>query len=58
MAEQIERYAAAGLAGMALSFVDYIGELEQFAAEVIPRLEAKGIRLSRDRSPQASRVEA
>ncbi|GAA2351500.1 LLM class flavin-dependent oxidoreductase [Saccharopolyspora halophila] len=48
VAEQIERYAAAGLTGMTLSFVDYLDELEHFAAEVIPRLEAKGIRLSRD----------
>ncbi|MBB4930511.1 hypothetical protein F4561_001331 [Lipingzhangella halophila] len=29
---------------MALSVVDYVGELEQFAAEVIGRLEAKGTR--------------
>lgn len=47
VANEIERYAKAGLAGMTLSFVDYVGELEQFAAEVIPRLEAKGIRQPR-----------
>lgn len=47
VADEIERYAKAGLSGMTLSFVDYVGELEQFAAEVIPRLEAKGIRLPR-----------
>lgn len=47
VADEIEKYAAAGLAGMTLSFVDYVAELEQFAAEVIPRLEAKGIRLPR-----------
>lgn len=47
VADEIERYAKAGLAGMTLSFVDYVGELEHFAAEVIPRLEAKGIRLPR-----------
>jgi FMNH2-dependent dimethyl sulfone monooxygenase len=47
VADEIERYAKAGLAGMTLSFVDYVGELEQFAAEVMPRLEAKGIRLPR-----------
>jgi alkanesulfonate monooxygenase SsuD/methylene tetrahydromethanopterin reductase-like flavin-dependent oxidoreductase (luciferase family) len=47
VADEIALYARAGLAGMSLSFVDYTGELEQFAAEVIPRLEAKGIRLPR-----------
>jgi FMNH2-dependent dimethyl sulfone monooxygenase len=47
VADEIEKYAKAGLAGMTLSFVDYVAELEQFAAEVIPRLEAKGIRLPR-----------
>lgn len=47
VADEIERYAKAGLAGMTLSFVDYAGELEQFAAEVLPRLEAKGVRLPR-----------
>jgi alkanesulfonate monooxygenase SsuD/methylene tetrahydromethanopterin reductase-like flavin-dependent oxidoreductase (luciferase family) len=44
VADEIGRYHRAGLAGMTLSFVDYVGELEQFGAEVIPRLEAKGIR--------------
>jgi alkanesulfonate monooxygenase SsuD/methylene tetrahydromethanopterin reductase-like flavin-dependent oxidoreductase (luciferase family) len=47
VADEIERYAQAGLAGMTLSFVDYVGELEQFAAEVIPRLETKGVRVPR-----------
>jgi dimethylsulfone monooxygenase len=47
VADEIERYASAGLAGMTLTFVDYVGELAQFAAEVLPRLEAKGIRLPR-----------
>ncbi|MBO0848344.1 MAG: LLM class flavin-dependent oxidoreductase [Pseudonocardia sp.] len=47
VAGEIERYAKAGLAGMTLSFVDYVGELEHFAAEVMPRLEAKGIRVPR-----------
>ncbi|MBB6374619.1 alkanesulfonate monooxygenase SsuD/methylene tetrahydromethanopterin reductase-like flavin-dependent oxidoreductase (luciferase family) [Pseudonocardia eucalypti] len=47
VADEIERYAKAGLAGMTLSFVDYIGELRQFADEVIPRLEARGIRQPR-----------
>ncbi len=29
---------------MTLSFIDYIGELEYFAQEVIPRLERLGVR--------------
>lgn len=37
----------AGFAGMTLSFFDYAGELPYFAEEVIPRLEAKGVRLLR-----------
>ncbi|MCI2417342.1 LLM class flavin-dependent oxidoreductase [Saccharopolyspora sp. K220] len=47
IADEIEKYATAGLSGMTLSFVDYVTELEHFAAEVIPRLEAKGVRLPR-----------
>lgn len=40
---EIERIAKAGLAGISLSFVDYISELDYFASEVIPRPERKGI---------------
>jgi FMNH2-dependent dimethyl sulfone monooxygenase len=36
---------------MTLAFVDYVSELEYFAAEVLPRLEAMGVRL-----PVSSRV--
>ena len=35
---------AAGFAGTALSFVDYLGELPFFAAEVLPLLAAAGVR--------------
>jgi alkanesulfonate monooxygenase SsuD/methylene tetrahydromethanopterin reductase-like flavin-dependent oxidoreductase (luciferase family) len=45
VADEIERFHRAGFGGMTLSFVDYVGELEYFAQEVLPRLEAKGIRL-------------
>lgn len=45
VAEEIMRFHDAGFDGMTLSFVDYLGELEYFAQEVLPRLEAKGIRV-------------
>jgi hypothetical protein len=32
---------------MTLSFLDYAEELPYFAQEVLPRLEAKGVRLPR-----------
>ncbi|MBZ9641612.1 LLM class flavin-dependent oxidoreductase [Streptomyces sp. PSKA30] len=44
IAATIVSFARAGLGGLALSFVDYLGELEFFASEVIPRLEKAGIR--------------
>jgi alkanesulfonate monooxygenase SsuD/methylene tetrahydromethanopterin reductase-like flavin-dependent oxidoreductase (luciferase family) len=47
VADEIERYYKAGFSGLTLSFVDYIGELEYFAAEVLPRLEARAIRAAR-----------
>lgn len=47
VADGIERFHKAGFSGMTLAFVDYIGELEYFAQEVLPRLEAKGIRSPR-----------
>jgi FMNH2-dependent dimethyl sulfone monooxygenase len=45
VAKQILAFHEAGFAGMTLSFVDYIGELSYFAQEVLPRLEAHGIRV-------------
>lgn len=47
VADEIEKYAQAGFGGMTLAFVDYVGELEYFAQEVIPRLEKKGLRTPR-----------
>ena len=41
---ELERITAAGFAGTTLSFVDYVKELPYFRDEVIPRLEAKGLR--------------
>lgn len=45
VADEIERFHRAGFGGMTLSFVDYVSELAYFAQEVLPRLEAKGIRV-------------
>lgn len=47
VAAEIKRFSDAGFDGMTLSFVDYVGELESFAAEVLPRLEALGVRQPR-----------
>lgn len=44
IADQIEQLAAAGLAGTTLAFVDYAKEFPYFRDEVLPRLEAKGLR--------------
>jgi len=38
-----------------MAFVDYIGELEYFAQEVLPRLEAKGLR--RPKATEAARAD-
>jgi alkanesulfonate monooxygenase SsuD/methylene tetrahydromethanopterin reductase-like flavin-dependent oxidoreductase (luciferase family) len=47
VATELARFHAAGFAGMALSFFDYAGELDFFAAEVVPRLEELGVRRPR-----------
>jgi FMNH2-dependent dimethyl sulfone monooxygenase len=41
---ELEKIPAAGFAGCTLSFVDYALEFPYFRDEVIPRLEAKGLR--------------
>lgn len=45
VADELERISAAGFVGTTITFVDYVNELEYFAAEVLPRLERKGLRL-------------
>ncbi|MEA5454202.1 LLM class flavin-dependent oxidoreductase [Sinomonas sp. JGH33] len=45
VADAIERVYRAGFDGMTLAFVDYAGELEYFAQEVLPRLEKRGVRV-------------
>ena len=37
----------ASFGGMTLAFVDYVSELEYFSQEVLPRLEAMGVRKPR-----------
>jgi alkanesulfonate monooxygenase SsuD/methylene tetrahydromethanopterin reductase-like flavin-dependent oxidoreductase (luciferase family) len=44
VADEIERFAKAGFGGITMAFVDYVGELEYFAEEVMPRLVKKGLR--------------
>ncbi len=44
IASELERVHRAGFDGTTISFVDYLAELPYFAEEVIPRLEAKGLR--------------
>ena len=44
VANELARIAAAGFAGASVAFVNYLDELPYFVAEVIPRLEAKGLR--------------
>jgi alkanesulfonate monooxygenase SsuD/methylene tetrahydromethanopterin reductase-like flavin-dependent oxidoreductase (luciferase family) len=44
VAGELERIAEAGFAGVGFSLFDYVGELEYLAAEVLPRLEARGLR--------------
>lgn len=43
VAAGIAAFARAGFDGIALSFLDYAGELGFFAAEVMPRLRARGV---------------
>lgn len=44
IADQLEKLSQAGIAGCTLAFVDYAKEFPYFREEVIPRLEAKGLR--------------
>ena len=44
VAQGLAQLAAAGLAGIAVSFVNYVDELPYFSAEVLPRLARSGLR--------------
>ena len=44
VAKELERVPAGGFAGCTLSFVDYAKEFPYFRDEVLPRLEARGLR--------------
>jgi len=41
---QLARLAAAGVTGIAVSFINYLDELPFFRAEVLPRLARLGLR--------------
>lgn len=47
VADELARFHAAGFSGITVAFMDYAKELPYFAEEVLPRLEAKGIRQPR-----------
>src|SRR5262249_62032708 len=44
VARDLTQLAAAGLTGIAVSFVNYLDELPYFCAEVLPRLARAGLR--------------
>ena len=44
VADELARLSAAGARGVAVSFVNYLEELPFFCAEVLPRLERRGLR--------------
>ena len=44
VARDLAQLAAAGLTGIAVSFVNYLDELPYFCAEVLPRLARAGLR--------------
>ena len=43
---EFSRLRSAGLDGLAINFVDYLNELPYFAAEVLPRLQRLGLRVT------------
>jgi len=45
VADGIEQMAEAGLGGIVFGFVDYLAEMPYFQQEVMPRLQARGLRL-------------
>lgn len=44
IADELEKISNTGIRGLALAFVDYAKEFPYFRQEVLPRLEAKGLR--------------
>lgn len=52
VAAELARIADAGFAGVGFSLFDYMGELRFFCQEVLPRLEARGVRLPAVASPR------
>jgi len=46
VAAQLARLRTVGFDGLALNFVNYLGELPYFTQEVLPRLQTMGLRTS------------
>ncbi len=51
VARELNRYHDLGFDGLALHFVDYLGEMPYFVQEVMPRLERMGLRQSPSARP-------
>jgi alkanesulfonate monooxygenase SsuD/methylene tetrahydromethanopterin reductase-like flavin-dependent oxidoreductase (luciferase family) len=48
VAEELEIISKAGVRGIGLSFVNYLGEVPYFCDEVLPRLVRQGVRVKHD----------
>ena len=46
VAEELANISRAGMAGIAISFVNYLNEVPYFCDEVLPRLVRLGVRIS------------
>ena len=57
IAEELGKISAVGFAGTTITLVNYVDELPLFCDEVLPRLEARGLRhkpKSASRSPESA----
>ena len=54
VADELGRIAETGMTGLAFGFVDFLAELPYFCDEVLPRLEAKGVRSTASNSGMTS----
>ena len=54
IADEMARIADAGFAGTTISFVDYVKEFPYFRDEVLPRLEARGLRVPVEQARRAA----
>jgi alkanesulfonate monooxygenase SsuD/methylene tetrahydromethanopterin reductase-like flavin-dependent oxidoreductase (luciferase family) len=56
IADQLEALSDAGIDGILLNWVDYLGGIQRFADEVLPLLEARGLREPAQRAAATARV--